>query len=55
MCANEFAALTRKPRAQSAGVVAGVGLTTHLTADARADAVLYQSSLTGVDDTELLG
>jgi len=41
--------------AACAGVVAGVGLTTHLTADARADAVLYQSSLTGVDDTELLG
>jgi anti-sigma factor RsiW len=41
--------------AACAGVVAGVGLTTHLTADARADAVIYQSSLTGVDDTELLG
>ena len=41
--------------AACAGVVAGVGLTTHLTADARADAVLYQSSLTGVDDTEVLG
>ena len=41
--------------AACAGVVAGVGLTTHLTADARADAVLYQSSLSGVDDTEVLG
>jgi len=41
--------------AACAGVIAGVGLTTHLTADARADAVLYQSSLTSVDDTELLG
>ena len=41
--------------AACAGVVAGVGLTTYLTADARADAVLYQSSLTGVDDTEVLG
>ena len=41
--------------AACAGVVAGVGLTTHLSADARADAVLYQSSLTGVDDTEVLG
>ena len=41
--------------AACAGVVAGVGLTTHLTADARADAVRYQSSLTGVDDTEVLG
>ncbi|WP_395942779.1 hypothetical protein [Brevundimonas sp.] len=41
--------------AACAGVVAGVGLTGHITADARADAVLYQSSLTGVDDTEVLG
>ena len=41
--------------ATCAGVVAGVGLTSHLTADARADAVLYQSALTGVDDTEVLG
>ena len=41
--------------AACAGVVAGVGLTSHLTADARADAVLYQSALTGVDDTEVLG
>lgn len=41
--------------AACAGVVVGVGLTTHLTADARADAVLYQSSLTGVDDVEVLG
>lgn len=41
--------------ATCAGVVAGVMLTSHLTADARADAVLYQSSLLGVDDTEVLG
>ncbi|MFN6981374.1 MAG: hypothetical protein ACK4NU_05540 [Brevundimonas sp.] len=41
--------------AACAGVVAGVGLTTHVTADERADAVLYQSSLVGVDDTEVLG
>lgn len=41
--------------ATCAGVVAGVMLTTHLTADAQADAVLYQSSLLGVDDTEVLG
>lgn len=41
--------------AACAGVVAGLGLTTHLTADARADAVLYQSTLSGVDDTEVLG
>ena len=34
---------------------AGVMLTSHLTADAQADAVLYQSSLLGVDDTEVLG
>jgi len=41
--------------AACAGMVAGVGLTIHLTADERADAVLYQSSLTGVDDAEVLG
>jgi hypothetical protein len=41
--------------AACAGVVAGVLLTSHLTADAQADAVLYQASLTGVDDTEVLG
>lgn len=41
--------------AACAGVVAGVGLTGHYTADARADAVLYQAALTGVDDQEVLG
>ncbi|NBB65412.1 hypothetical protein GVN18_39805 [Pseudomonas sp. ODNR1LW] len=41
--------------AACAGVVAGVGLTTHLTANERADAVLYQSTLVAVDDTEVLG
>lgn len=41
--------------ATCAGVIAGVMLTGHLTADAQADAVLYQSSLLGVDDTEVLG
>lgn len=41
--------------AACAGVVAGVMLTTHMTADAQADAVLYQASLMGVDDTEVLG
>jgi len=41
--------------AACAGVAAGFMLTTHLTADAQADAVLYQSSLTGVDDMEVLG
>lgn len=41
--------------AACAGIVAGVGLTSHVTADDRADAVLYQSMLTGVDDTEILG
>ncbi len=41
--------------ATCAGVVAGVMLTGYLTADAQADAVLYQSSLLGVDDTEVLG
>jgi hypothetical protein len=35
--------------------MAGVLLTAHLTADARADAVLYQASLFGVDDVEVLG
>ena len=40
--------------AACAGVVAGVGLTSELTANERAYAVLYQSSLTGVDDTEVL-
>ncbi|CAN5204005.1 hypothetical protein BH10PSE2_BH10PSE2_25310 [soil metagenome] len=41
--------------AACAGVIAGANLTQHLNADARADAVLYQSSLAGVDDTEVLG
>lgn len=41
--------------AACAGVAAGFMLTTHLTADAQTDAVLYQSSLTGVDDMEVLG
>jgi len=41
--------------AACAGVVAGVIMTGHLTADAEADAVLYQASLLGVDDTEVLG
>jgi hypothetical protein len=41
--------------ATCAGVAAGVMMTTHLTADAQADAVLYQASLLGVDDTEVLG
>jgi len=41
--------------AACAGIIAGQTLTTHLTADAQADAVLYQASLSGVDDTEVLG
>lgn len=41
--------------AACAGVVAGVVMTDQFTADARADAVLYQSTLVGVDDTEVLG
>ena len=41
--------------AACAGVVAGVGLTRQISADARADAVLYQATLSGVDDTEVLG
>ncbi|RZJ04527.1 MAG: hypothetical protein EON89_07340 [Brevundimonas sp.] len=41
--------------AACAGVVAGVLVAGHLTADVRADAVLYQATLTGVDDVEVLG
>lgn len=41
--------------AACAGVVAGVLMTGQVTADAQADAVLYQASLLGVDDTEVLG
>ena len=41
--------------AACAGVVAGVMLTGYLTADAQAEAVLYQASLLGVDDAEVLG
>lgn len=41
--------------AACAGVVAGLSLTTYLTADVQADAVLYQATLAGVDDTEVLG
>ncbi len=41
--------------AACAGVVAGVGLTSHITANERADAILYQATLNGVDDTEVLG
>ncbi len=40
--------------AACAGVVAGVNLTGHLTADDQADAVLSQSMMNGVDDTEVL-
>ena len=41
--------------AACAGVVFGINLTSHLTADVQADAVLYQASLTNADDTEVLG
>ncbi len=41
--------------AACAGVVAGVIMTSYVTADAQADAVLYQASLLGVDDMEVLG
>lgn len=41
--------------AACAGVVFGINLTSHLTADLQADAVLYQASLAGADDTEVLG
>ena len=41
--------------AACAGAVFGVVLTGQMTADIRADTVLYQASLTGADDTEVLG
>lgn len=41
--------------AACAGIVAGVMMTSWLTADAQAEAVLYQASLLGVDDAEVLG
>jgi hypothetical protein len=41
--------------AACAGVVFGISLTAHMTADVQADAVLYQASLAGADDTEVLG
>lgn len=41
--------------AACAGIMTGVMLTGYLTADAQADAVLYQASLLGVDDAEVLG
>ncbi|MFW2342081.1 hypothetical protein [Brevundimonas sp.] len=41
--------------AACAGVMFGVTLTDRLTADAQADAVLYQATLSGIDDTEVLG
>jgi len=41
--------------ATCAGIVAGVMMTTWLTADVQAEAVLYQASLLGVDDAEVLG
>ncbi len=41
--------------AACAGIVAGMSLTSHLTADVQADAVLYQATLAGIDDTEVLG
>jgi hypothetical protein len=40
--------------AACAGVVAGVNLTGHLTADDQVDAVLSQSRMAAVDDTEVL-
>lgn len=41
--------------AACAGIIVGLGLTPHMTADVQADAVLYQATLAGVDDTEVLG
>lgn len=40
--------------AACAGVIAGLNLTTHLTLNQQIDAVLYQSTLAGIDDTEVL-
>lgn len=39
----------------AAGVMFGMGATSHLVANAEADAVLYQASFEAVDDTEVLG
>lgn len=41
--------------AACAGVVAGVLLSSQLTANMQADTVLYQASLDGADDLEILG
>lgn len=41
--------------AACAGVAFGVVLTGQMTADIRADTVLYQAALSGADDTEVLG
>lgn len=41
--------------ATCAGIVAGVMMTTWLTADAQAEAVLYQAFLPAEDDAEVLG
>ena len=41
--------------ATCAGIVAGVMMTTWLTADAQAEAVLFQAFLPAVDDAEVLG
>lgn len=41
--------------ATCAGVVAGVMLSSQLTADLQADTVLYQATLDGADDLEILG
>lgn len=41
--------------AACAGVAAGIVMSGHWSADAQADAVLYQASLSGLDDMEVLG
>ena len=41
--------------AACAGVAAGIVMSGHWSADAQADAVLYQASLSGLDDVEVLG
>ena len=41
--------------AACAGVLAGVSLTSHVTADDQTDAVVSQAMMSGMDDTEVLG
>ena len=49
------ALLSTSPQPRASAALRDRGLTTHRTADIQADAVLYQATLAGVDDTEVLG